>query len=56
MTLIWTIGILFSTIAPLIPLTTFIFFLIKYWIDKYNFMYVYPTEFDTQQPFGIYAV
>lgn len=48
MTVIWTIGIFFSAIAPLIPMIVFIYFLIKYWIDKYNLMYVYPREYDTQ--------
>ena len=51
--LIWTMAILFSMIAPLIPIIAFFFFLIKYFVDKYNFMYVYPAEFDSQQPFGI---
>ncbi len=45
--LIWTMAILFSTIAPLIPLIAFVFFFIKYLVDKYNFMYVYPAEFDS---------
>ena len=51
--LIWTMGILFSTIAPVIPIIAFIFFTIKYLVDKYNFMYVYPQEYDYSQPFGI---
>jgi hypothetical protein len=51
--LIWTMGILFSTIAPLMPMIAFVFFLLKYQVDKYNFMYVYPAEFDSQQPFGL---
>lgn len=46
-TVIWTIGIFFSAIAPLIPMIVFIYFMIKYWIDKYNLMYVYPREYDT---------
>jgi hypothetical protein len=50
-TVIWTIGIFFSAIAPIIPFICFGYFLIKYWIDKYNLMYVYPAEYDTQQPF-----
>jgi hypothetical protein len=44
--LIWTMAILLSMIAPLIPMIAFFFFLIKYFVDKYNFMYVYPAEFD----------
>lgn len=51
--LIWTISILFSMIAPFIPIIAFFFFLIKYFVDKYNFMYVYPTEFDHKEPFSI---
>jgi len=54
-TVIYTIGLFFSTIAPLIPLICFLFFAVKYWVDKYNFMYVYPPEFDSMQPFGKYV-
>jgi hypothetical protein len=48
---IWTIGIFFCAIAPIIPVICSGFFLIKYWIDKYNFMFVYPREYDTHAPF-----
>jgi Calcium-dependent channel, 7TM region, putative phosphate len=40
-TVIWTIGIFFSAIAPIIPCICFVYFFFKYWIDKYNLMYVY---------------
>jgi len=50
-TVIWTIGIFFSTIAPVIPMICFAYFTIKYWIDKYNMMFVYPPEHDTQPAF-----
>jgi len=30
----------------------FVFFIIKYNIDKYNFMYLYPGEFETVSSFG----
>ncbi len=51
MTVIWTIGIFFSAIAPIIPFISFVYFFIKYWIDKYNLMYVYPREYDTAVSF-----
>ena len=56
MTVIWTIGIFFSTIAPIIPCICGVYFFFKYWIDKYNLMYVYPTEYDTMYPFSESAV
>ena len=46
-TVIWSIGIFFSAIAPIIPTICLAYFGIKYWIDKYNLMYVYPSEYDT---------
>lgn len=42
---VFAIGSFFSTIAPAIPLVCFIWFAIKYWIDKYNFIYVYHKKF-----------
>jgi hypothetical protein len=46
-TIIWGIGLFFSAIAPIIPCICFLYFFLKYWIDKYNLMYVYPVEFDS---------
>lgn len=46
--IIFTIVFIFSTSAPLVPIFGFMFFSLKYIIDKYNFMYVYPTEFESK--------
>jgi hypothetical protein len=39
----FAIGSFFSTIAPIISVIVSIFFGLKYWVDKYNFIYCYPT-------------
>ena len=36
---------IFSASVPLIPVFGFLFFTLKYFIDKYNLIFVYPTEF-----------
>jgi hypothetical protein len=38
---IFTVIYLFSAAVPLIPLFGFVFFAFKYYIDKYNFLFVY---------------
>lgn len=43
---------LFSAAVPLIPLFGFLFFAFKYFIDKYNFMFVYQTEFESRGNVG----
>lgn len=49
---IFTVIYLFSASVPLIPLFGFIFFAFKYFIDKYNFMFVYQTEFESRGNVG----
>lgn len=44
---VFTVALIFSASTPLIPFFAFLFFAFKYLIDKYNFMYVYPTEFES---------
>ena len=41
---IFAIGSFFSTIAPVISVICCMFFGIKYWVDKYNFVYCYKTN------------
>src|SRR4051812_35142643 len=43
---IFTIGLIFCPIVPLISIFGFIFFLIKYYVDKYNLTFVYNKEFE----------
>ena len=49
---VFAIGSFFATIAPAIPLICFFWFAVKYFIDKYNFIYVYHKKFvESTQPF-----
>ena len=41
----FAIAMLFSTIVPYVPFFGMIFFLFKYYVDKYNLSFVYNTEF-----------
>lgn len=49
---IFTVIYIFSVSVPLISLFGFIFFALKYFVDKYNFVYVYQTEFESIGTFG----
>lgn len=44
---IFTIIFIFSAAVPLISFFGFLFFAFKYFIDKYNFVFVYQTEFES---------
>ena len=44
---IFFLVIVYSTIAPLITLLGAICFLFKYYVDKYNMLYVFPFEFES---------
>lgn len=39
-------GMMFSTVEPIIALFAFTFFLVKFHIDKYNLSFVYNKEFE----------
>lgn len=43
---VFTMGLIFSTVEPLISLIAFCFFFGKYYIDKYNLSFVYNREFE----------
>jgi hypothetical protein len=43
---IFTIGIIFSPVVPLIPIFGAFFFSAKYYVDKYNLTFVYNKEFE----------
>lgn len=49
---IFTVIYIFSAAVPLIPLFGFLFFAFKYFIDKYNFLFVYNTEADSRGVLG----
>jgi len=49
---IFTVIYIFSAAVPLIPLFGFLFFAFKYYIDKYNFLFVYNTEADSRGTLG----
>jgi hypothetical protein len=42
----------FSTTIPLIVPFGCLFFYIKYFVDKYNLLFVYPVEFESQGNIG----
>jgi len=39
---------LFSCFVPLTSIFGFLFFGLKYWVDKYNMIYVYVPEFESR--------
>jgi len=41
----FSIAILYSTMAPLVPALAILFFMFKYYVDKYNLSFVYNSEF-----------
>eukprot|EP00347_Sterkiella_histriomuscorum_P005148 403357711 len=49
---VFVIVMIFSASVPLIPLFGFLYFAIRYIVDKYNFMYVYQTEFQSNGVLG----
>lgn len=49
---IFTVIFIFSAAVPLIPCFGFLFFGFKYMIDKYNFVFVYQTEFESRGNLG----
>jgi hypothetical protein len=60
---IFTLGLIFCAIVPLIAIFELMFFFIKYFIDKYNLSFVYNKEFegggaikDVVLPFIIFSV
>ncbi|CDW87165.1 integral membrane protein [Stylonychia lemnae] len=49
---VFIIIMIFSASVPLIPLFGFFYFSIRYFVDKYNFMFVYQTEFQSTGVLG----
>ena len=41
----FAIALCFSTLVPYVPLFATLFFMFKYYVDKYNLSFVYNTEF-----------
>ena len=41
----YAIAMVFSTLVPYVPMFGMIFFMVKYYVDKYNLSFVYNTEF-----------
>lgn len=39
------IGLLYGSVVPIIPAFCVLFFLFKYYVDKYNLSFVYNSEF-----------
>ena len=49
---VFVIILIFSASVPLIPLFGFLYFALRYFIDKYNFLFVYQTEFQSRGVLG----
>ena len=43
---VFTLCLIFGAVVPVIGFFGFIFFLFKYYVDKYNLTFVYMREFD----------
>lgn len=41
----FAIAMVFSTLVPYVPIFAMVFFMFKYYVDKYNLSFVYNTEF-----------
>ena len=41
----FAIAMMFSTLVPYVPMFAIVFFLFKYYVDKYNLSFVYNSEF-----------
>lgn len=46
----------FSTTIPLIVPFGCLFFFIKYFVDKYNLLFVYPVEFESSADIGYLVI
>ena len=46
--IIYCVVIMYAAVAPIITLFGGMYFTIKYFIDKYNVLYVFPNEYDGQ--------
>jgi Calcium-dependent channel, 7TM region, putative phosphate len=45
---LFSFGLAFSVLTPLLTPVMFVLFLLAYYLDKYNLIFVYPIEFDSQ--------
>lgn len=41
----FAIAMVFSTLVPYVPIFAMVFFMFKYYVDKYNLSFVYNAEF-----------
>lgn len=44
---IFTFGLFFCMIYPHLTLLVLILFVVQFYIDKYNLMYIYPLDFES---------
>ena len=44
---LFTFSLFFCILAPHISIIILIFFCIQYYLDKYNFLYIYPIDFES---------
>jgi hypothetical protein len=45
---LFSFGLAFSVLTPLLTPIMLLLFIIAYYLDKYNLIFVYPIEFDSQ--------
>ena len=45
---VYSIVLLYSLVSPMITLFGALFFTIKYFVDKYNQIYIYPKLYDSK--------
>ena len=45
----FTFGLCFCVLYPFISVLVLLFLICQFYIDKYNLMYIYPLEFESQR-------
>jgi hypothetical protein len=45
----FTLGMIFSISAPIVLFLSTIYFIIRYYVDKYNFIYIYPADIESKR-------
>lgn len=46
---VYTLCLLFSISAPIVLIIGTLYFTVRYFIDKYNFIYIYPAEYESKR-------
>jgi len=46
---VFTLCMIFSVSAPIVLFVGTIYFIIRYYVDKYNFVYIYPAHIESKR-------